>query len=144
MRKSEQVFFDLLHLGVAINQLNKRSEKKLGLSLVQWCSLKNLIDMPAATAHALASAVGVHPSTLTQTLKRLERKKYVFIMEDPADSRKKLISITRLGKNVMESASDKMSTLSTGLIKLEKELVLIQSFLKTQSPEKRIAQKIKE
>lgn len=130
MNSSEKIFFSLFHIGVAINQLNKRSEKQFGLSLVQWCLLRNLVDMPAVTAHSLASAVGVHPSTLTQTLKRLERKKYIFIMEDPADSRKKLISITRLGKNIMETTSNKISTLPIGLMKLEKELRFIQSHLK--------------
>ena len=132
MNNSERPFFSLFHIGISIHQLNKRSEKQLGLSLVQWCLLKTLIDMPATSAQSLSAAVGVHPSTLTQTLKRLERKEYIFITEDPTDSRKKLISITRSGKNILESASKKMKARLKELIGFEKELSTLQSLLKTQ------------
>lgn len=133
MRNSDQSFFLLFQIGVSLHQLNKRLEKHLGLSLVQWCLLKKLIDMPAVSALSLANAVGVHPSTLTQTLKRLERKKYIFVMRDLVDSRKKLISITRSGKNNLELTSKKMKKRLSTLFELEKELSTLQSVLKTQS-----------
>jgi DNA-binding MarR family transcriptional regulator len=133
MSKSERHFISLFHIGVAIHHFNKRSEKYLGLSLVQWCLLKHLIDMPAVSAHSLAKAVGVHPSTLTQTLKRLERKKYIFIIGDPQDTRKKIISITRSGKDILEATSEKMDSWSKGLSGLGNELGSIQSFLETQA-----------
>ena len=129
MKNSDFVFFTLFHFGVSIQQLNKRSEKQLGLSMVQWCLLKTLIDLPASSAHSLSKAVGVHPSTLTQTLKRLQKKEFIFITEDPKDSRKKLISITRSGKNILESTSDKMITWLPDPTGIEKELSKLQSFL---------------
>lgn len=129
MSKQEQSLFSLFHIGLSIHALNRRSEKGSGLSLVQWCLLKCLIDMPAASAHALAKTVGVHPSTLTQTLKRLERKNYIFIAEDPKDSRKKLISITRLGKDTLDQTTDKMWSWSQDLIELQGELYRVRSFL---------------
>jgi DNA-binding MarR family transcriptional regulator len=129
MKSSELSFISLFHIGIAIHQLNKRAEKSLGLSLVQWCLLKCLVDMPASSAHALSSAVGVHPSTLTQTLKRLERKQFIFIMEDPKDCRKKLISITRLGKAALDMTSDQLENWSKHLMGMEKELLRVQAGL---------------
>lgn len=122
----------LFQVGNTIHQLNKQTEKKLGLSLVQWCVLKKLIDMPASAAASLAKAVDVHPSTLTQTLRRLERKKYIFIMEDPKDSRKKLISITRNGKEKYDNASLQINRLSDYLKPLNNEINRIQICLKTK------------
>lgn len=133
MNNSERHFISLFHIGVAIHQLNKHSEKYLGLSLVQWCLLKHLIDMPAVSAHVLAKAVGIHPSSLTQTLKRLARKKYIFIIGDPQDTRKKIISITRAGKEILDTTSEKMGTWSEELSGLGNELVSIQAFLETQA-----------
>lgn len=97
MTKQNHSFFSLLQIGLSIHHVNKLSERRFGMSLVQWCLLKQLLDRPASSAFVLAKATGVQPSTLTQTLKRLERKGYIFITEDPRDSRKKLISITRSG-----------------------------------------------
>ena len=39
----------------------------------------------------------MHPSTLTQSLKRLLKKDAVFVGEDPKDSRKKIVSLSRKG-----------------------------------------------
>ncbi|MCC2679567.1 MAG: MarR family transcriptional regulator [Pseudobdellovibrio sp.] len=123
MKKNmDQLFFSLFQIGVSINQLNKQSEKQLKLSMVQWSLLKTLVEIPGATAHSLAEAVGVHPSTLTQTLKRLERKKYIFVMSDPSDSRKKLISITRLGKETMDATSKSLLNFSEEFTVIQKEL----------------------
>lgn len=88
--------------------------------------------MPAVSAHALAKAVGIHPSSLTQTLKRLERKKYIFVIGDPQDTRKKIISITRSGKDILSATSEKMDNWSKGLSGLGNELVSIQAYLETQ------------
>jgi len=128
----EQPLFSLFHIGNSIQAFNKRSEKKLGLSLVQWCLLKRLIDMPATPAHSLASSVGVHPSTLTQTLKRLERKKLVFVMSDPKDSRKKLVSITRSGMELLQRTESHLKKCSQGLSILSEDLARIGSHLQDQ------------
>lgn len=136
MKSSEKSFVSLFHIGVAIHQLNKHTEKSLGLSLVQWRLLKCLVDMPASSAHSLAKAVGVHPSTLTQTLKRLERKKFIFVMEDPKDCRKKLISITRLGKTALDNTSNHLGSWSKHLASMENELQFVQSSLAEQISKK--------
>jgi DNA-binding MarR family transcriptional regulator len=85
--------------------------------------------MPMCSAHALSSAVGVHPSTLTQTLKRLERKKRVYVTEDPKDSRRKLITITREGKRALDHAQPEMQSWESRLGRLKSELQAVQSAL---------------
>lgn len=126
------VLFSLFHIGVSIQSLNKKTEKKLGLSLVQWCLLRQLLSRPGVSAHVLAISVGVHPSTLTQTLKRLEKKGFVYLAEDPKDSRKKIISLTRLGKSTLDLVERQMETWSGKLSILESELDRIRVMLKNQ------------
>lgn len=129
MKDAERPLFSLFRIGNSIQALNKRTEKYCGLSLVQWCLLKYLIDMPGSSAQLLAKAVGVHPSTLTQTLKRLEKKKFIFITEDPKDSRKKLISITRAGKYTLETTAGNVQVWTKDLSILGDDLDRVQSHL---------------
>lgn len=115
MKQLKPPFLSVFQIGLSIHSLNKRSEKKMGLSLVQWCLLEQLIDMPGTSAHDLSKAVGVHPSTLTQTLKRLEKKGYVFTNVDPKDSRKKQVALTKAGKRILESVRTQMDDWSIRL-----------------------------
>lgn len=130
MNESNEPLFSLFDLGVSIHNLSLQSEKRLGITLGQWCFLKKLIDMPATSANAFANAVGIHPSTLTQALKRLLARNYVFITEDPKDSRKKLISITREGKDALERADKILGTHSEGLGAISDDLTRIRAHLK--------------
>jgi DNA-binding MarR family transcriptional regulator len=127
--KSDSLVCELIRVGVEIQRLNKFFEKKLKLSLVQYGVLKHLVEMPAISAQELANLVGVHPSTLTQSIKRLEKKGHLFIDVDPLDSRKRIISITRNGKDSLdqamkfiESSFSKISELGTVLGKLRTAL----------------------
>ncbi len=129
MKERSQPLLSLFHLGLAIHHLNQKAEKKLDMSLGQWCVLGHLIDMPATSAHAHAKAVGVHPSTLTQALKRLETRGFVFMMEDPKDPRKKLISMTRIGKNAFDRAEQvfgehakKLGEMNTDMLALRERI----------------------
>lgn len=93
-------------LGMEIERMGQRMEDKCGISLAQWSVLIRLKDLPAITAQELAAAVGVHPSTLTQALKRLERKKFIFVGKDPKDSRKKILSLTRQGADLLDEVKE--------------------------------------
>ncbi len=95
----------LVELANWLHHFNKRAEKLWGLSLTQWALLSHLIDNPGCSPQNLASLVGVHPSTLTQTMKRLHKKGLLFVAEDPKDSRKKIISITRAGRDKLYFAN---------------------------------------
>ncbi len=133
MTKIKQQLFSLIDISVSINNLNKRTEKDLGLSLVQWCVLTRLIDMPAASAFSLAEAVGVQPSTLSETLPRLERKGYIFITEDPRDSRKKMISITRDGSQTLATANGRLNQWLRGIDGMAYDFQHVRDYLKALS-----------
>lgn len=92
----------LFHLTLVLHHLNKDVERKFKLSLVQLFVLLKLRQLPGVSAQVLASAVGVHPSTLSQTLRRLSRKEFVFVTEDPKDSRKKILALTKRGKESID------------------------------------------
>lgn len=93
----------LVRLGVALQNLNRAAEARLGLSLVQFHLLSTLRDMPGCSPQRLADAAGLHPSTLTQSLKRLQRKDALFVGVDPRDSRKKILSLTRTGRDLADA-----------------------------------------
>ncbi|MCI0651608.1 MAG: MarR family transcriptional regulator [Planctomycetes bacterium] len=93
---------ELVRLGHALQQVNKRTESRLGLSLVQFHVLRELLDLPGSSSQILAAKAGLHPSTLTQSIRRLARKGYLFVAADPKDSRKKQLTVTRAGKNAVE------------------------------------------
>jgi DNA-binding MarR family transcriptional regulator len=96
----------LVRENLKFHSLNKNAEISLGLSLVQYHLLVTLRDMPGSSPQQLADAVGMHPSTLTQSIKRLQRKDVIFIADHPKDARKKLLSVTRQGHELLLRASD--------------------------------------
>lgn len=128
----ETELLSIFKIGLSIHNFNKTSERETGLSLVQWCLLNKLIDMPAASALALAKGVGVHPSTLTQSLKRLEKKGFVFVTDDPRDSRRKMISLTRNGQAALHLAQEKMKEWEIGFSIIKKELNQVHNHLVKQ------------
>lgn len=92
-----------VEMNLAFHALNKAAEGRLGLSLVQFRLLEALKDMPGCAPQRLAQQVGMHPSSLTQSLKRLQKKEALFMDHDPRDHRKKILSLTRRGMQLMQS-----------------------------------------
>ncbi len=101
-RKVTEQIAKLVKMSLAFHNLNKAVEAELGLSLVQYHLLFHLRDMPGSSPQALAKVVGMHASTLTQSLKRLNKRDLLFVGEDPRDCRKKMISLTLLGKLALD------------------------------------------
>lgn len=132
MLRADPPLYSLFHIGNSIQVLNKRSERRFGLSLVQWYLLRRLVRMPACSPQDLATAVGVSPGTLTQSMRRLERKRLLFVADDPHDSRRKMVSITRAGKNLLEEASEKIDEWSADFSPLKKEIQQIRTCLSRQ------------
>ena len=95
----------LVRLSLAFHNLNKAAEGKFGLSLVQYYLLVTLRDMPGCSPQKLAKAISVHPSTLTQSFKRLQKKEALFVGQDPKDARKKILSMTRTGNQLLNRFS---------------------------------------
>ena len=107
----ESEIAQLVRGSLAFHNLNKTAETKLGLSLVQYYLLSTLRDMPGCSPQKLAETLGMHPSTLTQSLKRLQKKESIFVGEDSKDSRKKILTMTRNG-------SERLKTFSAGIKQL--------------------------
>ncbi len=101
----------LVRMSLMFHHLNKSSEMSLGLSLVQYHLLVTLKDLPGCSPQKLAAAIGVHPSSLTQSLKRLHKKRVLFVGPDPKDSRKKILSITREGMGLIMSFAKQIDAL---------------------------------
>lgn len=131
MNDVETPLFKLLTINTSMHNLNKKFEKTFGLSIVQWGVLLQLVERPCISAYTLSSIVGVHPSSLTQTLKRLERKQLIFVTEDPLDSRKKVISITKEGHSLIRQLSAELEPWILALKNQVHALEKINSFLKT-------------
>lgn len=119
----------VFHLSLLLHNLNKEAEKRTGLSIVQWSILKHLLEMPATSALELSDALRLHPSTLSQSLKRLVRKKLILVSEDPRDSRKKTISLTRHGKDVLDRSELQMRQMATDLARIEPALYAVEDGL---------------
>ena len=142
MAASKHPLQSVFHVSLLLHNLNKEAERRTGLSIVQWSILKHLIEMPATSAQELSDAARLHPSTLTQALKRLLRKELIFVSEDPRDSRKKIISLTRKGKNSLDRSAHEMEQMAADLNSVETELYAVESYLASlryqaiQQPEK--------
>ncbi len=95
MKRSE--IANLVRANLAFFQMNRLAERKLGLSMVQYHLLVVVKDRPGLSSQQLAVEIGTHPSTLTQSIRRLLAKSALFVAPHPKDSRRKTISLTRVG-----------------------------------------------
>ncbi|MBK7861804.1 MAG: MarR family transcriptional regulator [Archangiaceae bacterium] len=73
-------------------------EREKGVTAPQRFVLRLLGRFPSVTASQLASALDVHPSTITGILKRLERRKLVTRRRDPHDRRRTFLALTARGR----------------------------------------------
>lgn len=96
-RSVENLAYSLSRLAADIHTLHKLSEKKCGVSLIQWSLLSYVIDHPATSSLEISKELKIHPSTLSVILKKMEEKNLLMIIPDPRDSRKKMISATKRG-----------------------------------------------
>lgn len=126
------VLYDLFYVSLGVHHLSRTLERQLGLSFVQWYLLRHLVDLPAISAQRFASAVGLHPSTLTQSIKRLRKKRYLVIEEDPRDSRRKIIAITRQGRDALKGADGQLEMHFSGLRQIAAALSKLRTYLPAQ------------
>lgn len=92
----------IVNTSLVFHNLNKYIEQKLNISLVQYHFLSILKEMPTSSPNKVARAAGMHPSTLTQTLKRLSKRGLIYIDEHPKDSRKKILILSKKGKTALD------------------------------------------
>ncbi|MBS1910468.1 MAG: winged helix DNA-binding protein [Bacteroidetes bacterium] len=98
-----------MRLAVAIKRLHARlreaaTANAIGLPISQIAILKHLRDHGPATASALAVAEHVSQQAIAQNLAALKRAGLVQATRDATDGRKSLISVTKAGHRLFETA----------------------------------------
>jgi DNA-binding MarR family transcriptional regulator len=89
--------WELMH---ALQVRSKRMARTLGVTGPQRLVIRLVGQFPNITARDLSTTLGMHPSTLTGVLSRLERMKLIERTIDPKDRRRARFSLTQAGKDI--------------------------------------------
>jgi DNA-binding MarR family transcriptional regulator len=81
-----------------LHRVSRRMEQELGITGPQRFVLRLLGRFPGMTAGQLADALGVHPSTITGIVKRLQQRRLVVRRVDPRDRRRSFLALTETGR----------------------------------------------
>ncbi|HET9627315.1 MAG TPA: MarR family transcriptional regulator [Kofleriaceae bacterium] len=92
-----QRLWELVH---AMAVRSKRMGKTLGVTGPQRLVIRVVGQSPDATARDIAQMLGLHPSTLTGVLARLERQKMIVRKVDPDDRRRVRFRLTPEGLEI--------------------------------------------
>ncbi len=92
-----QRLWDLVH---ALDVRSKRMAKTLGVTGPQRLVIRVLGQSPGMSATDIAGTLGMHPSTLTGVLSRLERQGILGRKTDAEDRRRSLFELTAAGVKV--------------------------------------------
>jgi MarR family transcriptional regulator, organic hydroperoxide resistance regulator len=90
----------LWELSHALQVASKRMARTLGVTGPQRLVIRILGQSPGITARELAITLGIHPSTLTGVLARLEKSGFVARKVDAADRRRARLELTAAGMRV--------------------------------------------
>ena len=113
-----------VRLAVVIKRLRDRlretrPDRAKQLPISHLAILKRLRDGGLATASALASAEHVSQQAIAQHVAALVRAGLLQTRQDPSDARKRVISVTRAGHRLFESAADSRHAWLTDIIDAE-------------------------
>ena len=92
------VLSEVWALNHAIERASTRMEARLGVTAQQRLLIRLVGRHRAITAGALAKLLCVDASTVSTSLKRLERRKVLRRRRDPADGRRTVIGLRAAGK----------------------------------------------
>src|SRR4051794_19143728 len=92
-----QRMWELVH---ALAVRSKRMGKTLGVTGPQRLVIRVLGQLPDATASQISDILGLHPSTLTGVLSRLEREKLIQRRPDAVDRRRVRFRLTPGGRRI--------------------------------------------
>ena len=90
----------LWELSHAMQVASKRMARTLGVTGPQRLVIRILGQSPGITARALATTLGIHPSTLTGVLARLEKGGFIARRVDSEDRRRARFELTAAGLRV--------------------------------------------
>jgi DNA-binding MarR family transcriptional regulator len=92
-----QRLWELVH---ALAVRSKRMGRTLGVTGPQRLVIRVVGQSPGATASEISDILGLHPSTLTGVLARLERQRLLQRRVDPADRRRVRFRLTPAGRRI--------------------------------------------
>jgi DNA-binding MarR family transcriptional regulator len=92
-----QHLWDLVH---ALEVRSRRMAKTLGVTGPQRLVIRVLGRSPDSTAGDVAGTLGLHPSTITGILKRLQAQRMLERKVDPEDRRRVRFRLTRKGRRI--------------------------------------------
>jgi len=90
----------LWELSHALQVASKRMARDIGVTGPQRLVIRILGQSPGVSARELANTLGIHPSTLTGVLARLERNGFITRTINPEDRRRAMFTLTAAGKKV--------------------------------------------
>jgi DNA-binding MarR family transcriptional regulator len=90
----------LWHLAHALQVRSRRMMRKIGVTAPQRFVVRVIARSPGISPREIAATLGLHPSTLTGVLARLERAGLIDRRADPADGRRARIWLTAGGRKI--------------------------------------------
>ncbi len=84
----------------ALEVASKRMARTLGVTGPQRLVIRLIGQTPGLAAGDIASTLGIHPSTLTGILARLERQGFIKRAVDDADRRRSRFELSSAGKRI--------------------------------------------
>ena len=79
---------------------SKRMHTRFGLTGPQRLVVRIIGHLPGASAGSVSAALNLHPSTLTEILKELEKRGLVKRAADVADRRRAILQLTPKGRRI--------------------------------------------
>jgi len=95
-----QFMQQLWGLAHSLDVVSKRMLQVLGVTSPQRLVIRMVGQAPGITPGDLARTLGLHPSTLTGVLSRLERRRFVVRDRDPEDRRRRRLRLTAAGVRI--------------------------------------------
>lgn len=92
-------------LAHALEVSSKRMGRTIGVTGPQRLVIRVVGQLPQITARDLARTLGIHPSTLTGILARLERDRLLLRSSDPDDGRIARFQLTSAGRTIDRTRS---------------------------------------
>lgn len=87
-----------------VTQIYDQWLEPCGLTVSQYGVLANLAKRDGVSIGGLADLLIMDPTTLTRTLRPLQRQGFVAVKPDPTDKRARRLHITASGRHVCETA----------------------------------------
>ncbi|EJN09455.1 transcriptional regulator [Bradyrhizobium sp. YR681] len=107
--------FAVYSANLAFGRAYKPLLDKVGLTYTQYIAMVALSDEDEVTVSALGEKLFLESNTLTPILKKLEQTGYIKRYRDPADERQVRLSLTPVGRKLIEQDLSVSLVEATGL-----------------------------